>query len=619
MNIKKDQKFSKKIKKSLNESLSEYNINIKSTEYEIIDVNSSCFTMCFQRDKIKDLVISFIFEIGDTLKINIGNEVDTTLISINCVNIYDKRERDGICCWLTVYIKSYFENQCENINNDHNDEKNKKEILTLLATAKDHFYKRLKFLIEENNLSINIKDENIHIRYIEDKYQIIIEHEADLIFSDIEFRDKKVIISCSSNKLFKPYEREFEIDNGPNDHVSIPLFISDTLIDVLKVSILKELIENKTMENKVNYQKVINDVIKLIYNNVDLQYIACRKFVKFIDNEKNNFVCDLVFTHEEQIIINVICYDDFIKINFNKNDRNETHDTRNLQSPELERIVADKISNILRRVVVVDTKQQEKTDKKYHLDDILNMYKKSDIVNRLNKILEKYTIFGNKNVELLFKKRGLQKTDFMNPFEDSSRMLIENVNGDLDVVEFNINIGDHTVYNLCKILLHEKNETLILKVVGGYIRESELGYTYLHSLITEEKVNNVYIELTRILQNVLILFFEKYNRIIGSISTQPPKEKIEDKSSEIELQDKPIFEYQIATDPEFKNIINDESSDNINQEVENKEQDIGRLQLVFEIPSLDVLTNEEKVKLYNKIGNKVYKLIYKEIKKKFSF
>lgn len=113
MNMKKDLKFSKKIKEVLTMSLCDYNINIKSSEHVKTDMNTSCFTMCFERDKLKDLTISFIFEFSSYLKINIESELDTNINSINFGNTADKRERDGVYCWLIEYIKSYFEKQYE--------------------------------------------------------------------------------------------------------------------------------------------------------------------------------------------------------------------------------------------------------------------------------------------------------------------------------------------------------------------------------------------------------------------------------------------------------------------------------------------------------------------------
>lgn len=258
MNMKKDKNFSKKIKEVLNVSLCDYNINIKSTEHVKTDMNTSCFTMCFKRDDLKDLTISFIFEFSNTLKINIESELDTNINSINFGNTADERERDGICCWLIEYIKSYFEKQYEDTvtnitESEHTD-------IETININKDVAIKYLKTIEAIYAILEQIKLENTNYKLCNLQHNMEKNSfTGELIFSDNIGNNLYLIIKYENNIINISYnDYKNELKTLTFDITYLTLGLMFTISHKLNVIIKNEFI-NKKIDTECNTD-IVSDV-----------------------------------------------------------------------------------------------------------------------------------------------------------------------------------------------------------------------------------------------------------------------------------------------------------------------------------------------------------------------
>lgn len=478
MNMKKDLKFSKKIKEVLTMSLCDYNINIKSSEHVKTNMYTSCFTMCFERDELKDLTISFIFEFSNTLKINIESELDTNINSINFGNTIDKRERDGICCWLIEYIKSYFENQYE-------------DTVTNISESE-----------HTDTETINI-NKDVAVKYLK---------TIEAIYAILE----QIKLENTSYKLYNLQH------NMEKNSFTGELIFSDNIGNNLSLIIKYE---NNIIN--ISYNDYKNELKTLTF---DITYLTLR----------------LMFTISHKL--NVVIRKEFIN------------------------------------------KQIELGSKKQDAPDIISdIFVESDINETLFKILKEQPNFRKMKTEIILYKRELQKTDFGNPFQEQSRLFIDTVKGKVNVLTFNIIKEDGVIDTLCEILSYKNNNQLLIKVVGGYIREYEIQYTYLYDLNKEQDIVKRGIE--QMLVHILLTYINKYNRNVKL----KPFNTVNEKSD-------------YDGDHQHPHILNKEEN-NLNEVSKNV------ISFDFTIVEDFDFTDEQKDEVMSKIIKKASAIIKKKIKK----
>lgn len=336
MNMKKDKKFSKEIKESLHIFLYDYNINIniKSTEHVKTDMNTSCFTMCFEQDKLKDLTISFIFEFSSYLKINIESELDTNISSINFGNMGDKRERDGVCCWLIEYIKSYFEKQYEDtVTNISESEHTNTETININKLSRNIELKPFNGVNEKSNHDGDF--EQTHVSYIEDiSLSEVSRNDISFDFTIVEnfyFTDEQkneIIekITKKANSIIRKKIKKFKAKNKRIEESKIPsdweiatdpdfeniIPTIPTHLSVIEIDPLSYLVKTLTNNPKTVYRNIIRNCV----------YFTCRNIIDTI--HKGDIKVHYIIygdISDKNIIVHSIEYDVIVagEIIYNRN------------------------------------------------------------------------------------------------------------------------------------------------------------------------------------------------------------------------------------------------------------------------------------------------------------
>ena len=121
IDTKKFERFVKKVEEVLSISLADYGI-INTIENLYIKDNGNNIKLCFKRNDLEELFVSFTFKDTDYLTINVYNKSNTFYNFIEYNNfLLNKKQKEVVCGYLINNIKIYFEKQIE-LENERQDD-----------------------------------------------------------------------------------------------------------------------------------------------------------------------------------------------------------------------------------------------------------------------------------------------------------------------------------------------------------------------------------------------------------------------------------------------------------------------------------------------------------------
>lgn len=566
IDTKKFERFVKKVEEVLSISLADYGI-INTIENLYIKDNGNNIKLCFKRNDLEELFVSFTFKDTDYLTINVYNKSNTFYNFIEYNNfLFNKKQKEVVCGYLINNIKIYFEKQIE-LENERQDDID--TISNIFANS--HIDKTLSGILKDLPNFRKMRTE-------------VVTYKRELQKTDFGNpfqKQSKLFIDTVKGKV-----------NVLTFSIKVDDFINYTLCEILPYK---------------NNNQLLIKVVGGYVHELKIQYDYLYDLNKEQDIIKHNL---------EQMLVNILLT--FI----DKYSRNSEHIPINnniqisKQKEKTETIVFvyeiatdPGFKNIINRSVSVNKSNKEEENKKMsilekdstNIDCILHLLNKSGVKVMLANLIDRYDIFKEREIKLHHIKKKLNTIN-LNPIDDDvSKLLVTKIK-DSDMVDcIAIKIkGDNFDFDIGELIFYEDLDNLIIKFLDGYVKSKDVSYKYLHQLDNINKLPQIAESLISTLDTIVSVFCRQY-RNNKQHNTMMNITMLEKQNNDVNEKLAHNVEIGLNVSKEDGGIPFD-FADRFKNSV-----------LIDNIKDFHLLTEIQKDEILKKIGSKVCKLVRKEI------
>lgn len=566
IDTKKCERFVKKVEEVLSISLADYGI-INTIENLYIKDNGNNIKLCFKRNDLEELFVSFTFKDTDYLTINVYNKSNTFYDFIEYSNfLFNKKQKEVICDYLINNIKIYFEKQIE-LENERQDDID--TISNIFANS--HIDKTLSEILKDLPNFRKMRTE-------------VVTYKRELQKTDFGNpfqKQSKLFIDTVKGKV-----------NVLTFNIKVDDFINYTLCEILSYKnnnqLLIKVVGGYVHELKIQYDYLydLNKEQDIIKHN--LEQMLVNILLTFIDKYSRN---------SENIPIN-----NNIQISKQK-EKTETN-------VFVYEITTDPgFKNIINRSVSVNKSNKEEENKEMsilekdstNIDCILHLLNKSGVKVMLANLIDRYDIFKEREIKLHHIKKKLNTIN-LNPIDDDvSKLLVTKIK-DSDIVDcIAIKIkGDDFDFDVGELIFYEDLDNLIIKFLGGYVKSKDVSYKYLHQLDNINKLPQIAESLISTLDTIVSVFCRQY-RNNKQHNTMMNITMLEKQNNDVNEKLVHNVEIGLNVSKEDGGIPFD-FADRFKNSVP-----------IDNIKDFHLLTEIQKDEILKKIGSKVCKLVRKEI------